>query len=188
MSDERHELIRYTGKWPVKTDTIIPGCGRVWIGPSADHIKPPANARNAYRVPAKDVEKYLAFDGEFERVTPLYLCSPAAEQLSEDEQIWALQQIIGNLAPHACEELQVALTARTAELADLGRVQASPEDRARFRERHAKIADAIAQMDPLDNTHYTDLGRPRVTIVRRLTELDDVTAEEIAEVVRQTKG
>ena len=186
MSDERHELIRYAGKWAAKDDPFVPG--RRWLGPPASHYKPGPGVKSMYRVPASLAEKYLAFGDEFQRVTPLYLCSEAGAALSEEEQVWALHQIVLNLPRHACEELQAALAGRIAELVDMGKVPASPEERVRFRDRFEKIAAAVAQMDPLENSHFTDLGRPRVAVVRRLAELDDVTAEEIAEVVRQTKG
>ena len=69
-----------------------------------------------------------------------------------------------------------------------GQTEVEPADRPRFAARRKKIADTIASMDSGDPTQFTDLGKPRVSVVNRLAGLTDISSAEIAEVLRQMKA
>jgi len=174
---EAYLAIQYIGGWPVKTDNIIHGSGRVWKGYGSSQ-----------RVPERDAAKYLVHDDEFRLLHPLFLESPAAESLSKDDQIDAMLTIASNLELHAAEELLIACQYRIEELkSSRGNTSIASKDRARFNERQATIAAAIAEMDVDNRDHYTDMKRPRVSKVNEIAGLTDISSAEIVEVVRRMK-
>jgi hypothetical protein len=178
MSGVNYLAVQYYGTLPILRDNIIHGSGRVWHG-----------QYSSVRVPENEVHKYVDMHRDmFRLLHPLFLESPYAESLSKDDQIYAMLSIASNLELHAAEELLIACQARVRELAEeRGHAQASPTDRIRFNERRQKIADAITAMDPSDQTQYTDLGKPRVSAVAKISKVTDVSSAEIVEVLRQMK-
>lgn len=176
----KYVLVGYRGANPRYSDNVLNARGRVWNGPGST-VRIPENEAMAYYVNHPDV---------FYLVTPLFLQSPAAEAMSTDDQMCALLHIASVLEDHACEQLQVALAARRAELGapDLTpQLPASGEEASRFALRKEAVRSALDRLDPdPENTRdWTDLGKPRLKRVKELSGIDDLTADEVAVFKRQ---
>jgi hypothetical protein len=171
---EAYVAVQYIGCLPTKVDNIVHGSGLIWKGQFSSQ-----------RIRESEAYKYLRHSDEFRLLHPLFLESDYAASLSKDDQLNALQTICSNLELHAAEELMPVLQERIRDLREMS-VRApqstSPDDRQRFLDRRLKVADAIAKLDIDDPNDYTDTKKPRVSRVKEISGLNDVSAAEIRQV------